>query len=154
MYPVPTPHPPSSGHLLSGGLPASVSPMASPPPVPACGPLCLLAAVTQIYLFPGLERGEPRGVGGGRGHQGGSQGLPLPPFSALTPRRTPTPTPDLRSGRPPPQPALPDQAAQTPRDDVWRFETFLSSPSLPLPKFLKHFLDFFFLFLLKNKIYI
>lgn len=133
------------------GVSPSISLTAPPPPPdPACGPLYLLATAIQIYLFSGVEKGEKMGKGGCQS----SSAMALAAFLHGT-YDSAGPM-GHRSGHPYHLHLHPlTQAPQTPRD-VWRFET-LSSPSplpLALSQFFKALFRFFFLFLLKNKIYI
>lgn len=144
--PVPTPHPSSSGHLPRGGLPPI--PQTASRPHPACGlaPPHLLAAETQIYLFPGPGTGARTG-GWGPGSTRAALGPPATFRHGTCNWRDPGATPQ---GAPPSCPR-PDPGPQTP---MLESQSFCLAPHpKPLPDFLKHFLDFFFFSSLKKFIY-
>lgn len=124
----PRAHPPSSGHLLSGGLPTAPRLPPIPPPVAPDLP----AAGTRIYLLPGAEK---KGTS-----PGGSGGAP---FMALTPPRDPL---GPARGAPATPGCAPAPGRPEPPQNVWRFKTFGLPPPQPRApaQFLKHFLDFFF----------
>lgn len=129
----PAPHPPSSGHLLKRG----VSPR---PPCshPACGlaPLhtpTLATTDIQVYLFPSLG-GQSWDLGGPLGScHIFSRHLHLAGPSGPLLRATPPPV-----------------SASLILPHVQRLKIRLH----PVPHFLKHFLDLFPLFLLKDSLYI
>lgn len=129
----PAPHPPSSGHLLKRGV--SPRPPCSRPAY-GLAPLHTPTLATidiQVYLFPSLG-GRSWDLGGRRG--------PATFFHGTYTWRGPR---GHCSGRPPDPPV---SASLTP-PHVQRLKICLH----PAPHFLKHFLDLFPLFLLKDSLY-
>lgn len=137
--------------LIKWGSCPSISPMASSPTL-VCGPLCLLATAIQIYLFPGMEKGEKTGRGGTRVAPRGSCCLPLwhlQPGGAPGGHHSECPaTPSVS-----PDPGHPDPHFKFGDSKL----VFTLSPPVPLALsqiFKALFRLFLPLFLLKNKIYI
>lgn len=124
---LPPPPPSFLRALIKWGSLPLISPAASSPPILACGPLYLLATATQIYLFPGGEKGEKTGRGDTR----------------VAPRGSCLPSQHLQPGGAPggghraERPHHPHLCSLTrpsrPPRKVWRFKTCLHpQPTSPL----------------------